>query len=150
MSQRHSPSWCPTIRLTLTAPCHKLFTMSDGPLPDMLWLLAPSVLFHPGQCQSFLPIYFRFSDVPALDGEMRGRDTLPPCRLVSRSPGVSCSPYPHTRSHFFFQPSGFHVPHASGDTRDGRGWAPFPETCPDPCPHSHSHHSHHRFWNPCR
>lgn len=51
--------------------------MSDGPLPNMLWLLAPSVLFHPGQCQSFLSIYFRFSSAPALDGEMRGRDTLP-------------------------------------------------------------------------
>ena len=28
--------------------------MLGGALPDMSWLLASSVLFHPGQCHGFL------------------------------------------------------------------------------------------------
>lgn len=131
VSQRHSPSWCPTTRFILTAPCHRLFFTLDGPLPDMLWLLAPSVLFHPGQCQKLSPHLLYILRGPCLGLRDEERH-LASCRLGSRSTGLSCSPCPHTRSHFLLQPLGCHVPHASGDLRHGRGWAPFPGTCPGP------------------
>lgn len=34
--------------------------MLDGPLPAMLWLLDPSVLFLPGQCQTYVVLCCQF------------------------------------------------------------------------------------------
>ena len=80
VSQRHSPSWCPTTRFILRAPCRRLFSILGGTLPDMLWLLAPSVLFHPGECQSFLFIYhqmFRYP-IPCYLRDKMKRHLTPP------------------------------------------------------------------------
>ena len=46
----------PYYQIHPTAPFYRLFSMLGGALPDMSWLLASSVLFHPGQWRGFLPI----------------------------------------------------------------------------------------------
>ncbi|XP_042088333.1 cationic amino acid transporter 3-like isoform X2 [Ovis aries] len=53
-----------------------------------------------------------------------------------------------------FQPLGLRDkrerPLARGDPGNGRGWAPFPRTFSDPCPHKDPHHGHRVLWNSCR
>ena len=46
--------------------------MLGGAMPDMPWLLASSVLFHPGQCLGFLLID---SGIPAFGIERQERKT---------------------------------------------------------------------------
>nr|XP_042088335.1 cationic amino acid transporter 3-like isoform X4 [Ovis aries] len=50
----------------------------------------------------------------------------------------------------FIQTAELLVPRASGDPGNGRGWAPFPRTFSDPCPHKDPHHGHRVLWNSCR
>ena len=62
-------------------------------------------------------------------------------------PWSPASQHPHLCSHRAFQTAELLVPRASGDPGNGRGWAPFPRTCPDPCPHEDPHHGHCVLWN---
>ena len=103
VSQQRSPSWCPTTKFTLTAPFYRLFSMLGGALPDMLWLLASSVLFHPGQCQSFFSILYQIIRYCSFRLRNKRERQLTPCRLGSRNPSLSCfSPSSHVPT---FSPS---------------------------------------------
>ncbi|XP_070627774.1 cationic amino acid transporter 3-like isoform X3 [Bos indicus] len=47
----------------------------------------------------------------------------------------------------FYSFVGFDDIVTKGDPGNGRGRAPFPRTCPDPCPHEDPHHGHRVLWN---
>lgn len=46
----------PYVQIHPESLCQRLSSLSGGALPDMLWLLAPSVLLRPSQYHGFLPI----------------------------------------------------------------------------------------------
>ena len=139
-SQLRSPSWCPSTWFTPWAPCRRLFSMLGGALPDMLWLLAPSVLFHPGQCQNFVSVYCQIKKyLSPKDWETRGNG------VKTREQG----PRPHVFP--------FSLPAWWGPWSPCPVWSTqwqmtgsFSGTCPHPRPHPYPRHSHLGFWNSCR
>lgn len=136
-SQPRSPSWCPTTWFTPWAPCHRL-SMLGGALPDMLWLLAPSGLFHPGQCQNFVSIYCQIKKyLSPKDWETRNG-------VKTKRQG----PRPHVFP-FLFQPGGALIPMPRVIYSMADDGLLFPGLARTP-PFSYPHHSHLGFWNSCR
>ena len=148
-SQRHSPSWCPTTRFTLTAPYHRLSSRSDGTRLHMSWLLSYCVPFYTGQCPGFLPVYHQMLRYPSpWRWETRWRI---PCRLGTEGALISpASAHPHTSFHFLFQLPMRHGLHVSVDLHNGSWRAPFPTSCPDPHQYWHPYQGHLGFWNSYR
>lgn len=122
------------------SPLPQAFSTSAGTLPDMSWLLPPSVLSHPGQYHGFSSSMVRCSGCQQFGIERQEIKTPYTCRPGSRGPSLSsCSSFCFRLQSIFFPiPGDQGIWHVMGSFSG--------ELCQCLCSHRNPHHGHHVFW----